>query len=685
MQMRTGDTFPRRTRPNSNMFDAEPSPCRCEGWDTMVRSFRTRSIFIAPLAILCTVALSAATRDARPLPSPPKHTLTAFRNDAQLVKFLKRIARSRPAMMFDEALPPPAPPPTTAGAAQASASAPAEKAASPSITNNQEANVDEGDIVKMHGNTMVILRRGRLFTVSLARDGVKPVDSIDAYPPGVDASADWYDEMLVSKDLIVVIGYSYGRGGTEVNRFRIDDAGHLAFEDAYQLRSNDYYSSRNYASRLVGHTLIFYSPLEMGYAGGDPLEALPALRRWDGKGTAPGFKRIASASQIYIPPALLNDPKASVDTLHTVSRCDLLAPRMNCSAISVLGPNSRSFYVSENAVYVWVSDPWGDDRGRHASSLLYRLPVDGSAPQALATRGVPTDQFSFREDARGNELDVLVRSEGAGDKMWHPEFFPEGAVALLRLPLGAFGDGSEEASAHFYRALPKPKGSAYDFHNRFVGDDVLYGNGNGWGTPDAGSNILTVVPVKGGEPTELDVGYGIDRIEPMGASAVVIGSDQHSTYFSAIELRGREARLGDRYVQPESAQAETRSHAFFFSPDPDSGYDSDGVLGLPIARPARPAYRQLFENSISMVFVRRTHGHFSSLGTLDSSDSGIADDACVASCVDWYGNARPIFLPGRTLALMGYEIVEGKLSRDAITEAARMSFAPKAVKVRAGE
>ena len=261
--------------------------------------------------------------------------------------------------------------------------------------------------------------------------------------------------------------------------------------------------------------------------------------------------------------------------------------------------------------------------------------------------------------------------------MWHPEFFSEGDVTLLRLPLSAFGDGSQEASAHSYRALPKPRGDAYDFHNRFVGDDVLYGTGNGWGTPDAGSNILTVVPVKGGEPTELDIGYGIDRIEPMGSAAVVIGSDTHSTYFSAIELGGREARLGDRYVQPDSAQAETRSHGFFFSRDEFSAYDSDGVLGLPVARPARPAYHQLFENSISMVFVRREHAHFSSLGTLDASDSGIADDSCIASCVDWYGNARPIFLRGRTLALMGYEIVEGNLSRDSIKETARVSFAPR--------
>ena len=32
---------------------------------------------------------------------------------------------------------------------------------------------------------------------------------------------------------------------------------------------------------------------------------------------------------------------------------------------------------------------------------------------------------------------------------------------------------------------------------------------------------------------------------------------------------------------------------------------------------------------------------------------------CLASSVDWYGNARPLFLRGRIFALLGYEIVEG--------------------------
>jgi len=44
--------------------------------------------------------------------------------------------------------------------------------------------------------------------------------------------------------------------------------------------------------------------------------------------------------------------------------------------------------------------------------------------------------------------------------------------------------------------------------------------------------------------------------------------------------------------------------------------------------------------------------------------------------VDWYGNARPIFLRGRTFALLGYELVEGREDDGRIRELRRVSFAP---------
>jgi hypothetical protein len=69
------------------------------------------------------------------------------------------------------------------------------------------------------------------------------------------------------------------------------------------------------------------------------------------------------------------------------------------------------------------------------------------------------------------------------------------------------------------------------------------------------------------------------------------------------------------------------------------------------------------------------------LGDL-ASPRARTDDGCKASCVDWYGNARPIFLGQRVLALMGYELVEGRLlgrAGDERIETRRsISFSPTA-------
>src|SRR5690606_23907351 len=104
------------------------------------------------------------------------------------------------------------------------------------------------------------------------------LDRVDAYPPGTDGSEGWYDEMLVADNWIVVIGYSYERDGTEINRFRLGPDGKMTFVDSHLLKSEDYYSSRNYASRLIGRELVTYAPVEV--RARDPLKDLPSLVRW---------------------------------------------------------------------------------------------------------------------------------------------------------------------------------------------------------------------------------------------------------------------------------------------------------------------------------------------------------------------------------------------------------------------
>jgi hypothetical protein len=560
----------------------------------------------------------------------------------------------------------------------APATAESAKSADESVTNTQEAGVDEGGIVKTFGDYFVILRRGRLFTVSTADGGLSAVDSINAFPPGVTPSGDWYDEMLIAGDRVIVIGYSYARGGTEVNRFRISRDGRLRFEDAYHLRSNDYYSSTNYASRLIGTRLIVYTPLSLPWEITDNFDWLPGMRRWDGNPDRKAFKPMISSRQIYLPEGWDEPGREGIQALHTIMDCDLAAAEMDCKATAILGPSSRNFYVSAKAVYVWVTNYAASVRGGGAQpSLVYRMPLDGSAPQAIGAVGAPTDQFSFSEDPYQERLNVLVRSTGAGEGMWSGGA-TSGAVALLQIPFSVFGDGGDTAPKRLYRPLPSPKEYRYSFQNRFANGYVLYGEGAGWGRPQDGKNEVFVAAVDSDYQAAFPLSHGVDRLDIMGSDAVVIGADGRDLSFQTVTLnpQGFGARLGGKYKLAGASQGETRSQAFFYKAQPTRSDATAGLLGLPVTRAARPGYKQVRETSASILFLRRAFGELNPLGELEANDSGTIDDGCMASCVDWYGNSRPLFWRGRIIALMGYELVEGEIGRRGIRETRRMTFAP---------
>ncbi|MEO5973289.1 MAG: beta-propeller domain-containing protein [Sphingomicrobium sp.] len=605
-------------------------------------------------------------------------SLASFRSDRELRSFLekRRAARQRGQGQAYGMPAPPAPPPPPAAAAEASADSIAvtgsRVAKSDVITNNQEAGVDEGGIVKKRGDLLVILRRGRLFTVSTARGRLRPVDVIDAMPPGVDGGGDWYDEMLLHGDRVVVVGYSYRRGGTEINRFRLSPDGRLRFEDSYHLRSNDYYSSRNYASRLIGNRLIYYTPLALDWDD-DPFEAFPAVRRWTGSTRDLDFRPIVDARDVYVVPAMRDDPEAPLDTLHSVMNCDLTAPVLECQATAVLGPASRNFYVSGNAVYLWVSDAWSWRVGarRGVRSFAFRLPFGREAPSAIAARGAPTDQFSFREDAASGLLDVLVRADGGGDAMWNPEA-SVGDVALLSIPIRWMGDGSREVPLHRYRPLPRPSEQAWNFQNRFVGNHILYGGG---AMGDGEGAMLVAAGLRGGPVAQIPLPHAVERIDLLGDDGVVIGNDARGGLnFTAIDRRRPLASRGDGFLMPNAAQGESRSHGFFYRADDADG--ANGVLGLPIARQVPPGFHRFFGSAASLLFLRRDQRRLVMAGELGAHYRTAVDDGCVASCIDWYGNARPIFAGDRIFALLGYELVEGRMARGAIHEIDRVDFAP---------
>jgi hypothetical protein len=633
---------------------------------------------VAVVALISALA-SCAGRSVSGAPSPGfdpsktgKKTMRAFASEDELKNYFRQLAEERKREQrrasANQAANAPAPAATTAsGLAKAGEGFAAKD--EESITNTQHAGVDEGGIVKLHGDHLVVLRRGRLFTVAIGDNSLKPISAVDAFGPDIDPRYTWYDEMLVSADTVAVIGYSYERGGTEVGLFKIDSAGNLAYRSTYHLRSNDYYSSRNYASRLIGSKLIFYTPLYLNPYNEDPFAQFPAVRKWHKGATAGEFQRIVSATRVYLPARKLNSNYGLA--LHTVTVCDLANEDFKCDATAVLGAPGRVFYVSPESVYVWTTDwsRYGQQSGER--SMLYRMPLDGSSPSAIGVSGSPVDQFSFLE-SEDKHLNVLVRSDSAGDGMWSAEV-AAGDVAMMRIPLSLFNDGSDNASSWTYHPLPKPAG--YTFQNRFVGNYLLYGTGSGWGAPGKNNQAsLFTVRWTDGDTNELSVNHGVDRIEALGSDAIVVGTDGSDLHFTAIRL-GDSPEVADEYIRKGASQGELRSQGFFYKPD---GRDS-GVLGLPISVPGRAGYQHLFQGSAAILFLRNTSLHFEELGELNAQSEKAVDDGCRASCVDWYGNSRPIFVRGRVLALLGYEIVEGKFNDGRMSELRRVNYAPQKV------
>lgn len=618
----------------------------------------------------------------------PRKTMRAFSSEQEFNALLKhwqadaeKRRRAQPSPVF-AMVPPPSPSAPSSAASKASdaqattldtvsmtGSATEPEA---SITNVQTSGVDEGGIVKRHGEHLVILRRGRLFTVKIGEDALKPVSMIDAYAPDADPSGAWYDEMLIGSNVIAVIGYSYERGGTEIGLFDIDAAGGLKYRATYHLRSNDYYSSRNYASRLIGDKLIFYTPMRLDASGFGDGDFFPAFRRWHSRAVPADFKRILPATRIYRSDDEL-DPEDGI-ALHTVTTCDLAAPEMQCASTAVLGPESRVFYVSADSVFVWTTE-YPDDDAIPARSSVFRIPLGGKAPSALKTSGGPIDQLSFLQDDHGY-LNVLLTADSDGEGMWKAES-KEGDMALMRVHLREFGDGSTTAKASDYRMLPKVSG--YDIQNRYVGDWLIYGTAPDRWTQPASTDRNSVPAYALRYATTdavqtLRLGHGVERIEAMGTNAVLAGNSGDDLHFTSLDLRQR-AQPTTVFVQRNAAQGESRTHGFFYRQDTVD----QGIVGLPIIGKARSNdMSRYIDESASVLYLRNRDLRLTRMGELNGSDKISADDGCKASCVDWYGNARPIFVGQRVFALLGYELVEGQVSDERIRERRRTSFAPPA-------
>lgn len=557
--------------------------------------------------------------------------------------------------------------------------------ANPEITNNQTRGVDEGGIIKQIGRHLVVLQDGRVFSVDLGKaagDPMRLAGRIDVYR-NEEVAADWYDEMLVLGDRILVTAYNYELEASEITVIRMDPRGRLRREARYLISSNDYYSTENYATRMVGDSLVFYTPkaIETDEHG---RFVWPRLRRADGNGEADKGEDLIGATDIYGPAGEVDYP-----VLHLVSVCPLKAG-IQCKTTAFVGPEMREFYVTPDDAYLWVEQsggmPWSIDYGNmrrkdcargqywnHAGpeeSLLYRVPLDGSPIGAVAVAGTPENQFSF--EARGGRFRAMLARlpEGCIDARDAPP------LVLLDFPLSAFDSRIRKVAASAYTPLPGYEGASLE--NRFAGEWLLYG-GHGYGLPRPGETATsTLIAVPLGDPAhphKLRLSHSAARIEPMGGGAVITGyRSDAGLSISYVDLATR-PRVASSTLLPDRYETEGRSHAF----NATIRADGSGLMGIPTARPKSRVRQGLgwasFEDSDLSFIALSPRAILSPVGELSVSGRKPAPGyKCQVSCIDWYGNARPIFTGGRVFALMGSQLVEGQVRGSRVVELGRVDM-----------
>lgn len=577
----------------------------------------------------------------------------------------------------------------------------------PSITNNQMRGVEEGDIVKQIDHFLLILQDGRIFVVDTRAGGrrLALTDRVNVYRnPRSDA---WYDEMLVFGDRVLITGYSYRERASELAVFRLDAAGRLYREGIFHISSNDYYDSSNYATRLIGDNLVIYTPFSVEEMASRTFR-WPVVRRWvsdEARDEQPPSSRpLFDAASIYRPVRETRSP-----TVHSVSVCPLgraaQAGELECRTTAFVGPEGRQWYVTGAHAFLWTSEDrdWIERRDCRPGeqfapadtvpALLYRVSVTTGATELAGTRGVPFDQFSMQaSDTRFHAL--LNARQNVCDEDWDTP----ARLSFFGMPLTAFSSRLAEMPLEHYTALPGV-GSRW-IANRFTDRYLVYGglSGSRRGLPDYECDRddedclrrqraalamppAYVVPVdRPGDARPLAVGHTVIRAEQAGNDIVLTGyRDRSGLRVTLLDL-DRRPRIASSIQLEGRFESEGRSHAFNSLIE----RDGSGIMGLPTVPRLSDSGRDYWRSRASdLSFIEVSPGgELSHSGELrrrfaysDDEEAGVPGYTCEVSCIDWYGNSRPIFTDGRIFALTGTELIEGRMVSGEIREVQRLNIA----------
>lgn len=351
-----------------------------------------------------------------------------------------------------------------------------------------------------------------------------------------------------------------------------------------------------------------------------------------------------------------------------MTSCALAEDDLRCRSTALYASSSQQFYVSPTAVYLWAdhNERYWDERSV-PRFVLYRLPLDGSAPTALRVGGRPLNAFSFHESTDGH-VNVLVQKDASGAAVWGAER----GMALLRVPLAELGDGSRAATAAHYRPLPgNPAGG---FHHRFVGDWLVYGLGAWQLMGRAGPDSATAyaVHVAGGEVAEIALPHSVDRIEETASGAVILGGKGPDLHVTTLRLDSAGGAAAAHHTLPGPREGWRIARGAF-----SARVRGADVLALPMQDFTHSGAPFPTVGSARIALLRDDGSRLEPLGEI-AAGTPDRDDGCLADCGPWFQNVRPLFVGGRILVLLGYELVEAGAADGRLRELRRVEFTPRA-------
>ncbi len=543
-----------------------------------------------------------------------------------------------------EVPPPPAPPPS-AGSASTSSSSSLDSvqvvgsrvSSTPggeSVTNTQEAGVDEGGLVKRVGDFLLVLRDGVLYSVRIVRDGREVLELADALAVNMEDDGEdvWYDEILSYRSTVLLLGFNYGSDPAvaEMVVFDVSPDGRLQRQSRLWLGTEDYFSSENYGARLIGDRLLL--SLRQNLSLDDEPEAVMRWQRRDA--VRPRWQPLLDLGELHLPVFDLEWP-----IIHALLSCSVEGLRhgdLACDRFGVVGNYFATVYASLQAAYLALAHSWRDEERK---TTVFRLPInDWQAATHAAVDGVVDSPLQFAD--RDNGLYVAAAagpsSISAGSR--HP-------ISHLPAHRFAFGSESNPVAPAWTVNLPYPEASV-----RFGDDAVWFAPERSWWNRNQESKPGPVVvqPLDGSAQRQFETGFWTDVLQPIPGGMLLFGHGVGDKAGFVLGLAGKTATgvgMIDRYTPGDVDLSEMRTQAVNLATQPDGSL----LLGWPVSG------RQ--GNESALMFAAVTGQRLAARGVLDFTDM---PDLATQS-VAWYGESRVVFLGHRLIAFSGDAVIEGRL------------------------